>query len=1146
MVLAGNNVIREDVFREELDEKLAPSLGGIVLGSEPEIYREPEKFFSITLVTEQVAEIVANIAKVLTSGEGTKVILLSAYFGGGKTHTLISLFHALKNPRALERAVVENQRARELINRAVESLAGISKSIDIVVIDGHTEALAPTPVKPLEVGSYRVQTLWGYLAHSLGSYSSLRAHDEKMAVPGVDTLVSLFSNRRIIILIDEIAAYVKSLYVSADQGLKGYASAISTFMERLAKAVEASQNIVLVVSLPMAVSGEEVKGVEKGYEVVRDILKSIVKALARVSSRYIEPVTPRNIPALLRTRLFSSIDGSRREHVRNSLLSAYQNGEVFDKNLARRVSMEVDETYPFHPLYIDTLIDILDKHEKLQKTRDLLRISRLVLRSIVRDRDYYELVMPWHIDLSNPGMSTYLLSGYEGFKIVVESDVKERTKSYEKPYLAELVSKTLLARTFVYGGVLTPRVEVFPDPYELAVMVYEPYTFQARGLLEKDIIDAIEWVKRNLIYVLEDERTKRLWFTQYITPIKYIEERAQRVPLSDAVTEIVDTARELLVKSTKANSSRKAKGAKKAEGAEVPEVFDTQLSTVSYTCDGLDYDTQKYIVYACIDVPDDMGRKKSLLEEIIYYTKSGGLRRYANTVFVTYPSRKDKFQTALEHIKRVIAYKEIEREKVIEDLAKTYGGEADIVKEVFKNKAKSYYLEEYGKALASILHMFDAIAYPGFSDKEGNTVIETYTQFDETIIGSVESTLKNIHPSKFVTSMDFDTLAYYLGWLGVDLKRADMVKNVGEIIEYFYTNPRLPITTIDTVKEAIKDGVKNLEIGLRCGDRVYYKVVYECSSESECLGVSMAEGETLTNISDNCQVLPWSTALIEQMKALRKSYEVVGGVAKVIEYFINYDGELKKVEDVLADISRYDLETLKRTALLRLERKVPIIVKPDSVQVVSIPGEVIERVFTIERIGPFTGNIVVEADKGSVEPREITIDDTRNRAEVTWRFKAPDTEGSLNISLRVKGSDGLELSSSNISVRVEREKANRIKGLPQPGTRFREMVVEINQPNLKPLKILSTRFNALTIAGGSLELSFKRGVRESRVYLEVRDISIDEMINIALKLLEMSSPGEVKLRISLRLVARDYYEMPSLSENELKELQPFVYEVSLE
>ncbi|WP_276814998.1 hypothetical protein, partial [Desulfurococcus amylolyticus] len=104
----------------------------------------------------------------------------------------------------------------------------------------------------------------------------------------------------------------------------------------------------------------------------------------------------------------------------------------------------------------------------------------------------------------------------------------------------------------------------------------------------------------------------------------------------------------------------------------------------------------------------------------------------------------------------------------------------------------------------------------------------------------------------------------------------------------------------------------------------------------------------------------------------------------------------------------------------------------------------------------------------------------------------------------------------------------------------------INQPNLKPLKILSTRFNALTIAGGSLELSFKRGVRESRVYLEVRDISIDEMINIALKLLEMSSPGEVKLRISLRLVARDYYEMPSLSENELKELQPFVYEVSLE
>lgn len=1139
MVLIGNNAIREDVFREELDEKLAPSLGGVVRGLEPEIYGDAERFFSITLVTEQIAEIIANIANVLTTGEGTKVILLSAYFGGGKTHTLISLYHALTKPWALKKAVAENRRARELIDNAIEKLANLSKTVSVVVIDGHMESLAPYPGKPLNVTAYKVQTLWGYIAHSLGSYSELKVEDEKVVPPSIEALVRLFSNKKVVILVDEIAAYIKSLYTSSDQSLKEYASAISTFMERLAKAVEVSQNVVLVVSLPTALSGDEIKGVEKGYEIIVGILESVVKALSRVSPRYIEPVTPRNIPALLQTRLFTSIDSSRRSQVKSSLVEAYQSGEVFDSSLAKRVSDEIEDTYPFHPLYIETLVDILDKHEHLQKTRDLLRISRMILRNIAKDSEGYELVMPWHIDLTNPSIATYLLKGYEGFKVVIETDLLGRAKRYDKRYLSEIIAKALLARTYVYGGVLTPRVAVFPTPYELAVMVYEPYTFQVKELLPKDIIDAIEWMKQNLVYVLEDEKSKRLWFTQYMTPVKYIEERAQHVAFPDAVKEVVEIARKLLVQSIEMIESRRGRRVERSS------IFDEELSTVSYGCENLEYDTQRYIVYACIDMPEEKSRRLSKLENIMYKTKSGGIRRYANIIYIVYPSSRERLQLALENAKKVIACREVEESGVIDELIKSHGQNADIVREVFKNKIKSYCSKAYSDTLSSTLNMFDLVAYPSFSDEENrNIASEVRIQPRETIIGGVEYTLANIQPNKIFKSIDFDTLAHYLRRIGVDLTKAGMAKSVSEIIEYFYTNPMLPITTIDAIKGAIAEGVRRLEVGLKCHERIYYKTIDTCHSEAECLGIGIAEGETVGSFSDDCMVLPWSEALVEQMKTLKKTYDSNRGV--VIEYYVNYGGELKRVEDVLANIDKYDLDALRIAPLLRLERRVSVAIRPETMEVDARPGEEIEKRFVIERVGPFVGEVMIDVEKGSVEPQKIAIDDSRNKAEIIWRFRAPETEGDLNIVLRVRGVGGSEIASSKIVVRVRSEKVRCLKGLPEPGTRFREMVVEVNQLNLRPLQILSARFKALTIASGILELVMKRGDKETRVSLNVEGIGADDMLKIATSIVSTLSLGEVKLLISLRLRSSNYYVMPSLSENELRDLQPFVSEVCVE
>jgi predicted AAA+ superfamily ATPase len=430
-MLTGSNRVREDVYDEALDERMAPSLGGVVLGKEHEMYVKPERFFERTLVTEQVVNILGDILRVLRGESGRKVLVLNALYGGGKTHTLLAIYHALRAPYLLLKAKPESDDVRARVGRLVEEVGRLGRP-DLVVIDGYFSELAPSPMSPLDARAYKVRTLWGYLAHSLGSYGVLREYDERQVAPEADKLLKVLENRSAVILMDEVAHYIKRFYEVPDRDLQRYCSAVETFMESLVKAVDLARSAVLVVSLPAERREEEII-VEATYQAMRQTIERMFKALARVYTEYVEPIAPRNVPALLRTRLFEEVDERRARDVYEALRRAYEeNKEVFG---AQATPLEeVLKTYPFHPLYVDTLIEILDKHERLQKTRDLLRISRKVLREVLREGRPYDLIMPWHIDLSkDPVRNTLLVQEYEGFKPVVEEDVRERVRRFEKP-----------------------------------------------------------------------------------------------------------------------------------------------------------------------------------------------------------------------------------------------------------------------------------------------------------------------------------------------------------------------------------------------------------------------------------------------------------------------------------------------------------------------------------------------------------------------------------------------------------------------------------------------------------------------------------------------------------------------------------------
>src|SRR5439155_19737699 len=80
-------------------DEFAIALEQVVAGTAPEDYCDPAKFFSRTCFTRALREHAGMVLQRLTGKtEGAAPVLtLITQFGGGKTHTLTSLYHLAKS-----------------------------------------------------------------------------------------------------------------------------------------------------------------------------------------------------------------------------------------------------------------------------------------------------------------------------------------------------------------------------------------------------------------------------------------------------------------------------------------------------------------------------------------------------------------------------------------------------------------------------------------------------------------------------------------------------------------------------------------------------------------------------------------------------------------------------------------------------------------------------------------------------------------------------------------------------------------------------------------------------------------------------------------------------------------------------------------
>lgn len=172
-------------------------------------YRDAGEFFRRTYVTESLRGRLAGALQRLAGAGGDPVVQLQTNFGGGKTHSMLALYHLFSGVPASELAGIEE---------VVKDAGGLlpAKGVKRVVIVGNKISPGNPVTKP---DGTVVHTLWGEIAWQLGgkkAYKRIQADDERATSPG-DALRALMNEHApCLILIDEWVAYARQLHDSSD------------------------------------------------------------------------------------------------------------------------------------------------------------------------------------------------------------------------------------------------------------------------------------------------------------------------------------------------------------------------------------------------------------------------------------------------------------------------------------------------------------------------------------------------------------------------------------------------------------------------------------------------------------------------------------------------------------------------------------------------------------------------------------------------------------------------------------------------------------------------------------------------------------------------------------------------------------------
>ena len=794
-------------------------------------YSDPIKFFQRTYISEGLAHVLENTLQRLSGKGGDPIILLKTTFGGGKTHTLIAIYHLCLNLPAVLKCenVVSSLRAPTFAVKPA-----------VVVFDGFE--VDPRRLRDV----YNANNLWQFLLLKLASAAGSElaktvAYDysDSYEPPGSEVLSTVLSDIEgqgyaAVILLDEIPEFLKRLAYKDGR----LAQATHSFIAALARAMVYTRYSLLVMALPdVPVYSEENK-----------IIEDMLRELKRVSM-------PKNIVSkedaayVLRQALIEDVNVNVGRSRSRDYFSVYTR---FRTDFPSKASAEgyldkLSTHYPFHPQYVDFLYDKLSTAPGFQGTRDMLRLTARALHAMYKRGLVGDFVLLSDIDVMDSNILDELLErhGYRNLRVAIEGDleaVKRVDEENVKRGLPALASR-------IYSALLVFSVSGEPASVrDITLAVVRP------GIPPPAVARVLEY--------LYEEKAAHIHRVSEGAELKYlIKERANwRRLVEIKANEISDeVAREALKKNVK--DAVRVWGRRIFRGVSIWPSSPTEIGE----------SPQPRIVL--LDPKSVLGPEGTLnrtLNFFAFYSDAARreFRQFKNALFFLIPNPQ-AYETGLREAKRVFAADALKRAK------DQYGLTEEDINELKDFMAKK--TEDLRRVLPSA--MYDRLAYPVGGTQEG-------LEFEIISIRDAEGS-NPIEKAIYVLKADqklIDRLGsdYLLDILRKLRDAGEEEPTIKRLIEVFAEDPHKPylLNARDNLKGALARLTKDGLVVIVRGNNIFHerlpdhimdddKVILEEVARARGLLEKIEEA-----ITEAVQALPEETKRAEEVSAAPRPSEL--------------------------------------------------------------------------------------------------------------------------------------------------------------------------------------------------------------------------------------------------------------------------------
>jgi len=598
----------KDIRDGKLSEAIfAADLGDVSIGKAPLEYQDASIFFQKTYLTKGLRNLIENVLSRLKGGKGDPVIQLQTPFGGGKTHALLTLYHAIKH-------------RKEIAHLPIASELPEIKAKVAVFVGTHADAVSG-------------KTPWGEIASQLGQYEVIKDHDKKRIAPGKGKFREVLeATGPTLILMDEILEYIVKANRTEKVEKITHGQTLA-FLQEISELIASSKDCCLVITLPASI-------LERYDEEAERSLQQLQKISGRVEAVY-TPVEGLELYEVIRKRLFENYgDEKTRKKVAQGYFDLYQGlgtdvpSEVRDIEYRDRI----ERAYPFHPELIDVLYERWGSYPTFQRTRGVLRLLAEVVSDLFAKKSVSPLIHSSLISLDNQAIRREFIKhiGNE-YDSVIAADIagknakapkidKEMGSEYEKYGIARGIATSVFINSFSAG----PSKETTLPRIRVALL--------REGIPVTIVGDAVA--------KLEEE----LWY--------FHSERKQYAFRNQPNLNRVILDREEPIAEERIQEELKAQVQKDAGKALEVYLWPENPSDVP--------DNKNFkLVILSPSFTYDSGKGKTIVNE--FYEKAGvGFRVYKNTLFIL-TLDNNQLVSVSKSLRRYLALTEIQKDKSLQD-----------------------------------------------------------------------------------------------------------------------------------------------------------------------------------------------------------------------------------------------------------------------------------------------------------------------------------------------------------------------------------------------------------------------------------------------------------------------------------------------